>query len=154
MATTVTSTSPMATVSHKAKPKVRAGTHSSLLVGGAAGGQGGEHRGGEGRGGQGPHTALLLGAWPLELGYSGNQDPGGIPGPGMEGGGPLLEPGSQPLWVCGAWVVRAHRDLGRPHFFSLPSEGRQGLPVSPVEVRGQRWQDYSSAPRTERWSDS
>lgn len=71
-----------------------------------------------GKGGRQAHSALLLGAWPLGLGYPGNQNPAGIPGPGIEGGCPLLEPGSQSLSVCGAWVVWAHRDLGA-HVSSL-----------------------------------
>lgn len=131
------------------------GRNTFLLVSGRSCRRAG--RGAQGRGGEaGSGPPYCSAAWGVAPGAGVPWEPGPWwhSWPRDGGGRPAAGARLQPLSVCGAWVVRARRDLGRPHFFSLPSEGRQGLPVSPVEVRGQRWQDYSSAPRTERWSDS
>lgn len=98
----------------------------------------------EGRGGVRAHTALLLGASPWRWGTLGSRTLVAFLAQGWRWEA-LLEPGSQLLSVCGAWVVWAHRDLGRPHFFSLPSESRQGLlcPQWRLEDRGA---DHSSDP--------
>lgn len=120
------------------KPKSGAGANSSLLAGGAAGE--------EGRGGVRAHTALLLGAWPWSWGTLGTRTLVALLAQGWRWEAHSWSQAHSRSRFAGPWVVRARRDRGRPRFFSLPSEGRQGLAVSPAEVRGQRSQGHSSDP--------